>query len=122
MNPTQQLADRYAAVWNEADAERRRRAIAELWAPGGVHFVKTREARGHEALHERVTGAYEKNVRERGFLFRACRDAQRLRDVVTFHWEMIRPDSGEVAALGLEFLQLDEHDLVVADHQFIVVG
>ena len=122
MNPTQQLADRYAAVWNEADAERRRRAIAELWSPTGAHFVKTREVRGLEALQERVTGAYEKNVRERGFLFRACSNAQRLRDVVTFNWEMIRPDSGEVAALGLEFLQLDEHGLIAVDHQFIMVG
>jgi len=122
MNTTQQLADRYAALWNEADADARRRAIAELWSPTGVHFVKTREARGHQALHERVTGAYEKNVRERGFRFRACPDAQRLRDVVSFHWEMIRPDSGEVAALGLEFIQLDDNGLIVADHQFIVVG
>ena len=54
MNPTQQLADRYAAVWNEADAERRRHAIAELWSPSGAHFVKTREVRGLEALQERV--------------------------------------------------------------------
>jgi hypothetical protein len=122
MNATQQLADRYAALWNEADAERRRRAIAELWSPTGVHFVKARESRGHEALYERVTGAYEKNVHERGFRFRACQDAQRLRNVVTFHWEMIRPDSGEVAALGLEFMQLDDNGLIEADHQFIVVG
>jgi len=122
MSATQELADRYAALWNEADADRRRRAIAELWSPAGVHFVKAREARGHEALHERVTDAYEKNVRGRGFRFRACQDAQRLRDVVTFHWEMIRPDSGEVAALGLEFMELDDKGLIAADHQFIVVG
>lgn len=122
MNATQQLADRYAALWNEADAERRRRATVELWSPTGVHFVKAREARGHEALYERVTSAYEKNVHERGFRFRACQDAQRLRNVVTFHWEMIRPNSGEVAALGLEFMQLDDNGLIVADYQFIVVG
>lgn len=116
----QDLADRYAAVWNEPDAQRRREQIAALWAPDGVHFVRTLEARGLAQLEQRVSGAYEKNVRDRGHRFRAVADAQRLRDVVSFHWQMTPAGSDEVLATGLEFLQLDDAGRIVADHQFIV--
>ena len=42
----QTLADRYVAVWNEPDEQRRRDAIAALWVPDGRHFVAAREAQG----------------------------------------------------------------------------
>jgi len=116
----QQLADRYAAVWNEADDRARRAAIATLFTPEGVHYVNTREARGHAALEDRVADAYEKNVRDAGHRFRAQRNAQALRGVVTFNWEMIEPATGDVLAVGLEFLQVDDDGRITCDHQFIV--
>jgi hypothetical protein len=116
----QQLADRYAAVWNEADPVVRRAEIEQLWRPDGEHFVTTKEARGYAALEERVTGAYDKNVRLAGHSFRAVRNAQKLRDVVTFNWEMIEPATRKVLAIGLEFLRIDADGRIVSDHQFIV--
>lgn len=116
----QQLADRYAAVWNEPDAAARREAIARLWVPDGVHYVKTRQARGHAELETRVAEAHDKNVRAKGFAFRAVKNAQALREVVTFNWEMVQPATGEVLAVGLEFLQVNEEGRVVSDYQFIV--
>ena len=42
MSEINQLVDRYVAVWNEPDAELRRRSIAELWVEDGAHiFDKT---------------------------------------------------------------------------------
>ncbi len=119
MNAAQQLADRYAAVWNETDADARRQAIADLWAPDGQHYVKTREARGYEALETRIVGSYEKNVRDGGNRFRAAKNAQALRGLVTFNWEMVTA-GGEVAAVGLEFLVLDDRGRILTDYQFIV--
>jgi hypothetical protein len=117
---SQQLADRYAAVWNEPDPAVRRAEIEQLWRPDGEHFVKTKEARGHAALEERVSGAYDKNVRIGGHAFRAVRNAQRLHDVITFNWEMVDPATLEVLAVGLEFLRVDTDGRIVSDHQFIV--
>lgn len=68
-NDFTELADSYVAVWNEPDAEARRAAIASLWVPDGEHYVRTLQARGHEALQQRVTGSHEKNVRDAGFRF-----------------------------------------------------
>ena len=116
----QQIADRYAAVWNEPDAAARRRAIEEIWQLDGRHFVRVLEARGHDALERRVSDSHMKNVRDGGFRFRARRDAQRLRDTIAFHWEMFRPDTDDVVATGLEFIHLDEAGRIRADYQFIV--
>ena len=114
----QSLADRYAAVWNEADPAARRQMIAALFAPDGAHYVDTREARGYAALEQRVTGSYEKNVRDRGNRFRAVPNAQALRDAVTFNWEMVAPD-GRVLAVGLELVLRGDEGIAV-DYQFII--
>lgn len=116
----QQLADRYMAVWNEPDPAARRDAIARLWVPDGAHYVNTRQAQGHAALEARIAEAHDRNVRARGHAFRVVKNAQALREVVTFNWEMIRPGTGEVLAVGLEFLRVDAQGRVESDYQFIV--
>jgi hypothetical protein len=116
----QPLADRYVAVWNEPDPAARRRAIAELWVPDGVHYVKDREFRGHAALEERVLDAYDKNVRLAGNRFRAARNPQALRDIVELNWEMVPADGDRVLAVGLEILVLDPEGRILRDYQFIV--
>jgi hypothetical protein len=115
----QDLADRYVAVWNETDPVARRKRVAELWPPDGMHFVKTLEVRGYDALEKRITGSHQKSVRDLGHRFRAMQNAKTLRNVITFNWEMIAAD-GKVLAVGLEFLVLDEQGRIVADYQFPV--
>lgn len=120
MIDAQQIADRYAALWNLPNLEARQRAITELWPADGIHYVRTLEARGYEALEKRVTGSHDKNVRDGGFQFRAAQNAQHLRGVVTFNWEMVRPATGEVVAVGLEFIELATDGRIATDYQFIV--
>jgi hypothetical protein len=73
----EQLADRYLALWNEPDADRRRRMIAELWtengsqilqppqemreiaASPGIGLAVTLEARGHAGLEARAATSHE---------------------------------------------------------------
>ncbi|MGO4614212.1 hypothetical protein AB4305_09135 [Nocardia sp. 2YAB30] len=40
-------AARYPAVWNEADARLRRRAVADLWADDGMEYVSTARRSPH---------------------------------------------------------------------------
>jgi hypothetical protein len=114
----QMLADRYVAVWNETDEKRRRDAIAALWMPNGEHFVAAREVRGYEELEKRIRGSHEKNVRDDGNRFRAAPGARRLRDVVTFHWEMLPADGDKVLARGVEFLIINDEGRILIDYQF----
>ena len=132
----EKLADRYLALWNEPDPERRRRMIAELWtedgsqilqprqemreiaASAGLGMAATLEARGHAELEARAATSYEHWVGSEGLSFRRRDDVERLHDVVKFHWEAVSPD-GEVTAVGLDFLVLGAEGRIRRDYVFI---
>ena len=131
------LAERYVALWNEPDADRRRRTIAELWAEGGRHILQppqeiraiaaqpgialtaTLEAQGYEAIEARAASVYEHWVRSEGLSFRGRDDADRLGDVVKLHWEAVAAD-GTVFAVGLSFLVLAGDGRIERDYTFLV--
>ncbi|MGZ2360844.1 hypothetical protein LRE75_29890 [Streptomyces sp. 372A] len=131
-----ELTDRSVAVWNESDAERRRAAVRELWSAEAVHVLRPPEeireaaeglgfdrllleARGHEALDFRVTRAHEEFVAPGTLVFRSRGNADRLHDIVGFHWEMAPRGGGEAAGVGLEILVLGADGRIVGDYQFI---
>jgi hypothetical protein len=134
MSDTKELVERYVAIWNEPDADRRRQGIAELWSEDAVHILQppeqvqeaaatlkvnpTFQARGHAELEARVTRAYEEFIAEGSNTFRAQDTGARLGDVAKFRWEMVT-DSGEVAGVGLEFVVLDPDGRIQTDYQFI---
>jgi hypothetical protein len=89
-----EFIERYLAVWNEPDADRRRRGIAGLWAEDGANLIRTLEACGYEALEARVTGAHEKWVKGAGFVFRSLNNVASHHNVVKFNWEMVPAGGG----------------------------
>jgi hypothetical protein len=131
------LADRYLALWNEPDADRRRRMIAGLWTEDGRHILQPPqeiraiaarpgigltailEARGHEEIEARVASAYDHWVGSEGLSFRGRDDAERLGDVVKFQWDAIDKD-GEAFAVGLNFLVLAADGRIERDYTFVV--
>jgi hypothetical protein len=134
MRVPEELVDRYVAIWNESDAGRRRSAVTELWTEDAIHLLEPPEdvrlaaaalevtssfqARGHQELEARVARAYQEFVAPGQFAFRSQGNAARLGDVVKFNWEMVS-SSGEVAAVGLEFMILAADGRVRLDYQFI---
>ncbi len=131
------LAERYLGLWNEPDADQRRRTIAELWTEDGRHILQPPqeiraiaaqpgiaitpilEARGHEEIAARAASAYEHWVGSEGLSFRGRDAAERLGDVVKFHWEAVGKD-GEVVAVGLVFLVLAAHGRIERDYTFVI--
>jgi hypothetical protein len=134
VDDSRELVDRYAAIWNEPDPQRRRRAVAALWTEDAVQVLQppqavqdaaaaldvtpTFQARGHGELEARVARAYEEFVAPGEFSFKSQHNPARLGDVVKFGWEMVS-SSGEVAAVGLEFVILDADGRIQTDYQFI---
>jgi hypothetical protein len=132
-----QLAEKYLALWNEPDADRRRRLIAELWTQDGRHILQppeeiraiaarpgialtaTLEARGYEEIEARAASVYEHWVGSEGLSFRGRDDARRVGDVVTFHWEAVAED-GQVSGVGLDFLVLAADGRIERDYTFVV--
>ena len=132
-----ELAENYVALWNEPDADRRRRMIAKLWAEDGRHILQPPqeiraiaaqpgiamrailEAQGYEEIEARAASAYEHWVGSEGLSFRGRDDADRLGDVVKLHWEALAKD-GTVFAVGLSFLVLAADVRIQRDYTFIV--
>jgi|SRR5262245_9922736 len=132
-----QLSERYVALWNEPDPDRRRQIIEKVWTVDGKHILQPPEeirqvaarpgiglrpileARGYAELEARAATAYEEWVGSQGLSFRRRDDAERLGDVVKFHWEAIDGDDG-VFAVGLTFLVLAADGRVRRDYTFVV--
>jgi hypothetical protein len=132
-----ELAEKYLGLWNEPDADRRRRMIAELWTEDGRHILQPPheireiaarsglgltailEARGLEQIEARAASAYNHWVGSEGLSFRGRDDAERLGDVVKFHWEAVTKD-GEAVAVGLDFLVLAADGRIERDYTFVV--
>ena len=131
-NPNE-LADRYVAIWNEPDPERRRAAVKELWSEGGVQVLNPPqevresaatlamspifESRGHRELEARVTRAFEQFGEK--YEFRRSGEAGRLQDVLTFRWEAILRDSGEPDGAGRHVFMLDPDGRIRLDYLFV---
>jgi hypothetical protein len=131
-----ELAEKYLALWNEPDADRRRRMIAELWTEDGRHILQppqeireiaarpgigltaNLEARGYEEIEARVASAYEHWVGSEGLSFRRRDDAEQLADVLKFHWEALDKD-GELFAVGLHVLVLAADGRIERDYTFV---
>jgi len=130
-----ELADRYVAVWNEPDADVRRKTVEELWTEDGVHLLEPPEeivkradeigvaaileARGHDDLYRRVTRAYDEFVAPGQFVFRRHGDVAALSDMVKLRWAMMPADGEEVLAVGIDLLLVTADGRIERDYQFI---
>src|ERR671934_1337162 len=132
-----ELAEKYVALWNQPDADRRRRMIAKLWTEHGRHILQPQQeiraiaaqpgialtailkAHGYEEIEARAASVYEHWVGAEGLSFRARDDADRLGDVVKLHWEAVAKD-GSVFAVGLSLLVLAADGRIERDYTFVV--
>lgn len=112
------LTDRYVAIWNERDANQRRREIEALWTPDGIECTKSRLVQGHQALYERVTASHEKNVRDAGNVFRSCGNADGHHGLIKFNWTMNAVETGTLVATGAYVLMVEESGRIRAAYFF----
>jgi hypothetical protein len=117
MTNISQLITNYVAVWNEPDAGERRRRIRSVWAPNGTTCYRLLDARGYEAIEARVTGSWDKWLREGRHIFRPKGTVSH-HDTVKLDFVMMTVPDGEAAANGLCFLLLDTDGRIKHDYQF----
>ena len=114
-----QIVERYVALWNEPDTDKRRVEIGALWAPDGLHYAKSHTCHGYAALESRVTRSYERSIAPGLNIFRHANNIEAHHNVVRFHWHMQRKSTEEIVATGQELLVLDDDGRIRADYQFI---
>ena len=95
--------------------------IVALWRGGarpGLAMTAILEARGYEEIEARVASAYDHWVGSEGLSFRGREDAERLGDVVKFHWDAVT-NEGETAAVGLNVLVLAADGRIERNYTFV---
>ncbi|GGC70487.1 hypothetical protein [Undibacterium terreum] len=112
------LVEKYIAVWNQPDAAQRREMIAQLWTEDGAHYTPSTEMHGYAELENRIGTAYQKWVRDAGYLFRYAGNAQSHHQGVRFNWQMVNAENKAISC-GFDFLILDANGRILSDHQFL---
>jgi hypothetical protein len=99
MSKLNELADRYIAMWNEADAVRRRDLIAAIWMPDGSYVDPVVSSDGHAGIDAMV-----KAVQERfpGYRFARTSDVDSHHDRIRFCWTLA-PAGGAAIVEGVDF-------------------
>ena len=116
---TNDIANRYIAMWNEPSAATRREIILGLWSPEGACLSKSFQPRGYEALEERVATAHERWIVQGGYRFFPLEGATGHHNVVRFRWKMAPTFEAPAESTGQEFLVLDDACRIVAAYQFV---
>jgi hypothetical protein len=111
------FVDNYVAVWNEGDPTKRRQRIREVWGPEGTTCYRLMDARGYDAIEQRVVGSWEKWLSEGKHVFRPKSFAVH-HNVIKLDFIMVRLPGEEVEASGLCFLLLDRDGRIGHDYQF----
>jgi hypothetical protein len=106
------LIDRYFAVWNEVDAERRRDLIARTWTEDAVYVDPLMEGAGQAGIDTMVAGV---QAQFPGHTFRRTSEIDAHHDRVRFAWELA-PEGGAALVRGVDF------GLVVDDRLRSITG
>lgn len=101
-NTLPKAVESYFAMWNETDAERRARYIAEAWEPDCRYVDPMLDANGYPALDEMVAGVHAQFPGHR-FALTSALDAHH--DRVRFRWELRAPD-GSVTVDGIDIAEI----------------
>lgn len=119
MHDIKEFVERYVNVWNQPDAETRRRTIGDLWQEDACHLARTIEAIGHAGIETRVTNAYEKWVKEKGNVFRLLDGIDGHHGAIKLRWEMLPASGGDAISIGFDFLVLGGDGRIRTGYQFI---
>jgi hypothetical protein len=111
------LIDNYVAVWNEPDPSGRRRRIESVWAKDGITCYERSLARGYEEIEKRVTGSWEKWLKDGKHIFKPAKIA-RHHDIVRFEFVMASVPDDRVEDRGLCLLIFDGNGRIHSDLQF----
>ena len=93
------LVDRYIAIWNETDDERRRNLIARTWTEDSTYLDPLMRGEGRGGIDVMIRGV---QAQFPGLLFRRNSEVDAHNDRVRFAWEL-GPEGGPALAGGVDF-------------------
>jgi hypothetical protein len=115
---TAQFVDRYICAWHEPDPTTRRKLVQQLWSADAVQYTDANEYRGHEALEQRVTAAYNQFVEQGGYVSRREIEPATHHSAVLIRIEMVPGQGGQPAWAGTIIALLGGDGRIEREYQF----
>ncbi len=100
----QSIVDRYLAIWNETEPNKRRDLIAQPWTEDAVYLDPMMRGEGHDGIDAMIAGVHAQFPDCR---FRKIGKVDSHNDRVRFSWEL-GLDAGTALAGGTDFGDITE--------------
>ncbi|MGW2647469.1 nuclear transport factor 2 family protein [Streptomyces sp. NPDC001393] len=107
---------RYLAIWNEADAEKRAAAIAELFTADAPYIDPLAAVEGPEGFGAVVAGARDQF---KGLSFELHGTVDAHHNQARFQWGLVTEPGAEPIAIGFDVLVTDEAGRIKAVYGFL---
>jgi hypothetical protein len=105
------LVARYLETWNETDPAARRKAIDELWAPGGVYNDPIATAEGRDQIDATIAAVQEQFE---GLAFTLAGPVDSRAGIARFSWNL-----GDELVVGFDVLVLDADGRIANVYGFL---
>jgi len=103
MSNAADLVDRYIAIWNETDADRRRALIARTWTETARYLDPLMQSDGHTGIDTMIAGVQAKFP---GHRFSLTGKVDAYQDRIRFSWALA-PEGGAALVKGTDFAVLE---------------
>jgi SnoaL-like domain len=99
MNEITELIDRYIAIWNETDDNRRRDLIKQTWTDDSTYVDPLMHGEGHAGLNTMIAGVQKQLP---GLIFTRQGNIDSHNHRVRFSWQLAPANAAPIAA-GVDF-------------------
>jgi hypothetical protein len=103
MTDATSIANRYIALWNETNADRRQALLADLWTEDGTYVDPLMQGKGHNEIDALISAVQR---RFPDFRFALIGQPEGYGDNVRFSWQL-GPEGAEGPIKGTDFATLD---------------
>ncbi|MEV0125302.1 nuclear transport factor 2 family protein [Streptomyces sp. NPDC050703] len=99
MSDLNNTVTRYLAIWNEADADKRSAAIAELFTADAPYIDPLAAVEGHEGIGAVIAGARDQF---KGLSFELIGTVDTHHNIARFQWGLVTEPGSEPIAIGFD--------------------
>jgi hypothetical protein len=110
------IVDEYLAVWNETDADGRRRKLEQLWAADGPYTDPLAAVSGRDGFSALI-GAAQQQFAGLQFVRGATYDEHH--NIVRFTWDLVPGTGAEPVAIGFDVAEVNEVGQITNVYGFI---
>lgn len=107
---------RYLAIWNEADADKRSAAIAELFTADAPYIDPLAAVQGHEGIAAVIAGARDQF---KGLSFELIGTVDAHHNIARFQWGLVTEPGSEPIAIGFDVAVTAEDGRVQGVYGFL---